>query len=100
MIGVVVVASGASKASTPEGHVCVKLAELCETDAPKSKDFDECVDDMKKARKVAGDASFDKSSKCIDEAKSCGAAAGCMAGGVGVGTLGEMMKGFGTALTK
>jgi hypothetical protein len=48
----------------------------------------------------AGDASFDKTSKCIDESRSCGAATGCMAGGIGVGTVGEIMKGFGTALTK
>ena len=51
-------------------------------------------------RKVAGDAAFEKSAKCIDESSSCAAAMGCLAGGVGMGAVGEMMKGFGTAVTR
>jgi hypothetical protein len=99
VVGGVVLARGASLAATPEGEVCLKVAELCSTDA-KAKDLEECVDGMKKLRKMSGDASFERSRKCIDESKSCAAASGCMMGGVGVGALGEMMKGFGAAITK
>jgi hypothetical protein len=99
VVGGVVVASGASKAATPEGKMCVRLAELCATDQ-SPKDFDECVDGMKKLRKMSGDASFDRSQQCIDESKSCSAASGCLIGGAGMGSVGEFMKGFGNALSR
>jgi hypothetical protein len=99
VVGVVVVASGASKAATPEGKMCLRLAELCSTEQ-SAKDFDQCVDGMKDLRKMSGDSSFERSQKCLDESKSCAAATGCMIGGAGVGSLGEFMKGFGTALSK
>ena len=99
VVGTVVVASGASKAATPEGKMCVRLAELCATDQ-STKDFDECVDGMKKLRKMSGDPSFDRSQKCLDESQSCAAATGCMVGGAGVGSVGEYLKGFGNALSK
>ncbi|HEY8078932.1 MAG TPA: hypothetical protein VIF62_32595, partial [Labilithrix sp.] len=65
-----------------------------------SKNFDQCVDEMKQLRKMSGDPAFERSQKCIDESNSCAAASGCMLGGVGVGTLGELMKGFGNAMSK
>jgi hypothetical protein len=49
---------------------------------------------------MSGDVPFERSRKCIEESQSCAAASGCLMGGVGVGALGEMMKGFGTAVTK
>jgi hypothetical protein len=100
VVGGVVVVKGASAAATPEGKMCVRMAELCSTDAPKPADFEQCVDGMKKLRKMSGDASFEKSQKCLDESQSCAAASGCMVGGIGVGSVGEMMKGFGNAVTK
>lgn len=100
IVGGVVVASGASQASTPEGRACVKMADLCGEQNASYKDLDKCVDDMKKARKLAGDSSFDKSAKCVQESNSCAAATGCWMGGVGVGAMGELLKGFGTAITK
>lgn len=100
VVGGVVLAKGANPASTPEGRACTRLSELCSTEEAKPKDFDECVDDMKSARKLAGDANFERAAKCAEEQKSCAAAAGCYAGGVGMGAVGEMMKGFGTALSR
>jgi hypothetical protein len=99
VVGGVVVASGASKAATPEGKLCVRMADLCGSE-PSVKDLDQCVDGMKKLRKMSGDAAFERSEKCVAEANSCAAASGCMMGGAGVGTLGQMMKGFGDALSK
>jgi hypothetical protein len=83
-----------------EGKTCVRLGELC--DAPKSGDnLDQCVANMKQMRKMSGDPAFERTRKCLlEEATSCGAAAGCMAGGVGVGAVGEMLKGLGSALSQ
>jgi hypothetical protein len=103
VVGTVVLAKGlvlAAPAATPEGKACLRMEELCETEPMSSKDMNECVDDMKHARKMAGDANFDRSVQCTNEAKSCAAAAGCWAGGVGMGAVGEMMKGFGSALSR
>lgn len=99
--GVVVIkgASGAASAITPEEKMCVRLGELCGEDTSKEK-RESCVDDMQKMRKMSGDAAFERSLSCVAESKSCGAAGGCMMGGVGMGTLGEVLKGFGTALSK
>ncbi len=102
LVGGIVLAKGAVATSTPEGKACVRMAELCgyDDEDKKNEELEECIADMKKAHKLAGDKPFERSVSCIDESKSCAAAAGCMAGGVGVGAAGEMMKGFGTALTK
>ena len=99
LVGGIVLAKGASVASSPEGKVCTRMAELCGEEGD-AKELNECVDEMKKAHKLAGDVPFQRSVTCIEESKSCAAAAGCMMGGVGVGAAGEMMKGFGNALTK
>ncbi len=77
--------------------LCVRLGELCGAD-PSKETRQSCVEDMQKMRKMSGDAAFERSQSCVAESKSCGAASGCMMGGVGVGTLGEVLKGFGTAL--
>ncbi len=98
IVGVVVAAAGA-KASTPEAKMCIKMGELCATESG-AKDFDQCVDGMKKLRKMGGDAAFERSQKCIDESNSCAAVSGCMMGGVGVGAMGELVKGFGNAMSK
>lgn len=99
IIGGVVVAKG-SALVTPEGRACTKMASLCETESKSLKDLETCADDMKSMRKLAGEPAFERSTKCIDEASSCAAVAGCLAGGVGVGAIGEALKGFGTALSK
>jgi hypothetical protein len=100
VVGGVVLVKGASAASTPEGKMCVRLQDMCPRDDAKPMTFDQCVDGMKDVRKMAGNASFEKSARCVEESESCAAATGCLMGGVGMGVMGEMMKGFGNAMTK
>lgn len=103
VVGTVVVAKGASQARlamTPEGRTCAKLAELCPRDAKHAASLESCVQDLEDLRKVAGAPALERSMACIEESRSCTAAAGCLAGGAGVGVLGEMMKGFGSALSR
>lgn len=49
-----------------------------------SEKLQSCVADLEKAK----------------ESNSCAAVSGCMMGGVGMGAVGEMMKGFGSALSR
>jgi hypothetical protein len=99
LIGVVVIAKGAP-AATPEGKTCIKMSELCgATDASSTK-LDTCIADLERAKKVAGTPAMERSMACVQESTTCAAATGCMLGGVGVGALGEMMKGFGSALSR
>lgn len=100
VVGGVVLVKGASAASTPEGKTCIKLQEMCPPDPSKPMTFDQCVDEMRDLRKMAGNASFEKSARCIDESESCAAATGCLVGGAGMGVMGEMMKGLGNAMSK
>jgi hypothetical protein len=100
VVGGVALAKNASVAATPEGQACQDMQRLCSTEEPSQKDLNECVDGMKKLRKLSGDASFERSRACLAESSSCAAAAGCMGGGVGMGAMGEMMKGFGSALSR
>jgi hypothetical protein len=97
VIGIIALA-GKSLASQ-EQKACVRMHDLCGGDW-SAKDMSECTDSLERMKKISGDASFQKSMKCVDDSNSCAAAAGCMAGGVGVGAMGEFLKGFGEALTK
>jgi len=85
----------------PERAACVRVGELCgETgDASKQK-LDQCTQQVEQWRKVAGDAPVDKGIQCVDEAKTCGEAVGCVAG-AGFGgfknVVDDFFKGFGKA---
>ncbi len=102
VVGIVVIAksAGAIPAATPEGRTCIKLADLCAVDDKSTKKLETCVDDLEKAKKAVGEQNVKRSMDCVAEANSCMAATGCMMGGVGVGALGEMMKGFGSAISR
>lgn len=100
LVGGIVLAKGTGKASTPEGKMCTKLADVCPVKEKTVSSFDTCVEKMEDLRKVSGQASFDRSERCVAESTSCAAAAGCLTGGIGMGAVGEYMKGFGTALSK
>lgn len=74
-----------------EGRTCSKLTELC---GDRSKDSSEsCEENLEQYKKMVGEASFDKAVACVDEAKSCMGAAGCMVGG-GMGGLGQFLQGM------
>ena len=100
VIGAVVIAKGAGPAATPEGKACIRVSELCGVDDKSTDKLASCVADLDKAKKVAGPANVERSMKCIEESNSCAAVSGCMMGGVGMGALGELMKGFGSALSR
>ncbi|MBS2016373.1 MAG: hypothetical protein JST00_26045 [Deltaproteobacteria bacterium] len=103
VVGAVLIAKGAGAvgiAATPEGKACRKIADLCAVSEKSAEKLESCVDDFEKTKKLVGEAPVKRSMECIQEANSCMAVSGCMAGGVGVGALGEMMKGFGSALSR
>ena len=100
VIGAVVVAQGAGPAATPEGKACIRVSDLCGVADRSTASLESCVADLEKAKKLAGPASVDRSMKCIEESDTCAAVTGCVMGGVGVGAMGEMMKGFGSALSR
>ena len=83
---------------TPEKKACVHLKELCTT-SEQQVDVDVCEKKLEDTRKMSGTPSLERSEKCIEESQTCTAAAGCMAGGAGMGTMGEFLKGFGNALS-
>lgn len=99
IIGGIVLVKSTSAAASPEGRACTKMADLCSADF-SPKDFDACVTDLEKVKKAVGPRPYERSMTCVSEAESCAAITGCWVGGAGVGAMGEMIKGFGSALTK
>ncbi len=77
---------------------CAHLVELCSTSDEKV-DPNDCQKQMSDARKMAGASNVERSEQCIAEAKTCAAASGCISGGVGMGAMGEFLKGLGGALS-
>jgi hypothetical protein len=75
------------------------LVELCSTSEQKV-DGAQCRSQLADARKVAGAGNVEKSERCLVEANTCAAASGCLSGGVGMGAMGEFLKGLGSALSK
>jgi hypothetical protein len=96
VVGVLLVSVKKAVAS-PERVACVHIGELC-GGAGATDDLAQCEDGLAKARKAAGDAAVERSLRCIDESTSCAAVAGCTAGGIGVGAIGEFLRGFGKSL--
>jgi len=96
--------------ATPETKACARVNELCASDSSVAQDprghpdpradLEHCVDAMTGAKKVAGQKAVDQSVQCINEATTCGKAMGCVVGGVGVGTVKEVLKGVGDAVTR
>lgn len=103
IVGTVAVAKGSGVTATPEEKTCNRLADLCSTsshDVRKDKDFASCPADLADAKKFAGAPAVDRSMTCVAEANTCTAASVCLATSVGMGALGEAMKGFGSALSR
>ncbi|MDI1484599.1 hypothetical protein [Polyangium sp. y55x31] len=64
----------------PERAACVRIADLCGEKNGTKDDLDRCVEEVEQWRKVAGDEPVDKGIQCVDDAKTCGEAMGCVAG--------------------
>ena len=78
---------------------CARLSDLCSTSDQKV-DPAQCQKQLTDARKMAGPGNVERSEQCLADAKTCAAATGCMSGGVGMGAMGEFLKGLGGALSR
>jgi hypothetical protein len=83
-----------------EYRACAHLAEVCEEGAERKDRIESCEKDLRDLRSSAGAEAVDRTLSCIQEAKSCVAAAGCMVGGIGGGMLNEFIKGVQKSLPK
>ena len=84
----------------PERSACIRVAELCGEKGGGVQELDQCVDQVEQWRKMAGDEAVNKGIKCVDEAKTCGEAMGCVAGASMKGVqelMNDFFKGFGKA---
>lgn len=83
-----------------EYRACAHLAEVCEEAADRKDRVDSCERELRDLRSSAGTEAVDRTIACIQDAKSCVAAAGCMVGGIGGGMLNEFIKGVQKSLPK
>ncbi len=84
--------------ATSDVTACARLADLCSTSDQKV-DPASCQKQMADARKMAGSSNVDRSEQCMVDSRTCAAASGCLTGGVGMGAMGEYLKGLGGALS-
>jgi hypothetical protein len=102
VVAVLAITGGAAYAlgHDPPRAACLKMADLCGVENGTPDDLSECVAEIKQWRKIAGDDVTDKGLACVNEAKTCGEATGCVAGAGfkgAQGVLNEFLKGFGKA---
>ncbi len=84
----------------PNRVACVRVGELCSGKDGTKEQLDQCTTQIEQWRKVAGDAPVDKGVACVDTAKTCGEAMGCVAGAGVSGfknVVDDFLKGFGKA---
>jgi hypothetical protein len=91
-------ASPAAAPVTSDTDACKRLSDLCST-SDQHVDVGQCEKELADARKMSGANNVARSEQCIADAKTCAAATGCISGGVGMGAMGEFLKGFGSALS-
>jgi hypothetical protein len=91
--------AAAAAAPVSDETACGRLAELCST-SDQAIDPRECQRKLGDARRMAGGSNVERSNSCLAESHTCAAAQGCLSGGVGVGAVGEFLKGLGGALSK
>jgi hypothetical protein len=83
-----------------EYRACSHLADVCEEGAERQSRVESCEKELRDLRSSAGAEAVDRTLTCIQEAKTCVAAAGCMVGGIGGGILNEFIKGVQKSLPK
>jgi hypothetical protein len=76
---------------SPERQACGRLAELC-GGKDEQRNESSCEEGLEDYKKMVGQQAYDKALACVDEAKSCLGAAGCMTGG-GLRGLGQFLEG-------
>jgi hypothetical protein len=98
IIGACVFAFGYMR--NPNRSACMRVAELCGDKDGTKEQLDQCTGQIEEWRKVAGNEPVDKGITCVDEAKTCGEAMGCVAGAGVSGfknVVDDFLKGFGKA---
>jgi hypothetical protein len=91
--------AGSTSSDASDKTACAHLADVCSTSDEKV-DPVACLKQLADARKMAGAANVDRSEQCMADAKTCAAASGCLSGGIGMGAMGEYLKGLGSALSR
>jgi hypothetical protein len=79
VLGVIVGGVAWAVMRQPEQTVCTKIADLCGVEGTKA-DLDECVAEIQEIEKVLGKEPVERVAKCVDGAKTCAEAMGCVAG--------------------
>lgn len=84
----------------PSRAACVRVGELCGGKDGTKEQLEQCTTQIDQWRKVAGNEPVDKGIACVDTAKTCGEAIGCVSGASVSGfknVVDEFLKGFGKA---
>jgi hypothetical protein len=78
---------------SPERSACLHLADLCGTRGGSVDTLQTCMDQLERLGNMAGKEAADKGLACVDRAKSCGEAVGCVAG-TGLQGIKSSLRGF------
>lgn len=84
----------------PNRVACVRVGELCGGNAGTKEQLDQCTTQVDQWRKTAGNEPVDKGIACVDTAKTCPEAMGCIAGAsvpAIKNVVDDFLKGFGKA---
>jgi len=84
----------------PNRMACVRVGELCNGKDGTKEQLDQCTTQVEQWRKTAGDEPVDKGIACVETAKTCPEAMGCVAGAGVSGfknVVDDFLKGFGKA---
>jgi hypothetical protein len=81
VVVLMVIAGGVAWAmmSTPERTVCARIGELCGAEGDLA-DLEECAKDVEEIEKVLGKEPVVRVAACVEDAKTCAEAMGCIAG--------------------
>jgi len=76
--------------AAPAEKMCTKIDDLCGGEKIKP---DECREGLAEAKKMFGEDAVDRALSCVDDAKSCMEAMGCVMG-AGMRSFDQLQRGF------
>ena len=86
---------------SPEKRLCTKVVELCGKGQLGKKVVERCESGVKQLQQSGGKDAISKAADCVDDAKSCVAATGCIVGAsvkAAAGAIGDFLGGVKKAL--
>jgi hypothetical protein len=89
LAGLAVVVYAKVLRSGPAERMCAKLDDLCGGEKIKPG---ECRDGVAEAKKMFGEDAVDRATSCVDDAKSCMEAVGCVMG-AGMRSFDQVQRG-------